>query len=375
LLGGLLVLSRLDAAIFVPFLILAPLWQRRKKAPWRALVAPALLAVGVFIVVLLPSILWNWLTFQTLTPISGTAKMRMARLAAERAFGGWTPAFWQRALVTWWESVRLSHAMGLVWWWTRLWPVTYERLEVVLWLLCLIPLLALLRPQKGSDELAAGSRLAGWLLPLWPLALLHLAVFSMLLWSFAEYNNWHYLPEIYLFAMWGALGISLLLDWGAGHFHLPQWVESVTVLLLVSWLAIGQARNIQSRIVAWAGGGNNAYYSGRTPLYESALWARENLPADALLAAWNAGIVGYFSGHQVINLDGVINNHELLRYYEQQRPIVEYLRQKGVRYVIDVTRTGQSDLPGLTTQDGEVIHRIPFRDGNSDQVVFRLGPE
>lgn len=39
-------------------------------------------------------------------------------------------------------------------------------------------------------------------------------------------------------------------------------------------------------------------------------WIDENLPEDAVLASWDAGVVGYFSHRSVINLDGVVNSLE-----------------------------------------------------------------
>ena len=39
-------------------------------------------------------------------------------------------------------------------------------------------------------------------------------------------------------------------------------------------------------------------------------WIAANLPPDAVLASWDAGVVGYFSERRVINLDGVVNSLE-----------------------------------------------------------------
>lgn len=42
----------------------------------------------------------------------------------------------------------------------------------------------------------------------------------------------------------------------------------------------------------------------------AALWVRENTSPDTVIASWDAGIIGYFSGRPVVNLDGVVNSFE-----------------------------------------------------------------
>jgi hypothetical protein len=37
-------------------------------------------------------------------------------------------------------------------------------------------------------------------------------------------------------------------------------------------------------------------------------WIDQNLPADAVLASWDAGVLGYFADRPVVNLDGVVNS-------------------------------------------------------------------
>jgi hypothetical protein len=42
----------------------------------------------------------------------------------------------------------------------------------------------------------------------------------------------------------------------------------------------------------------------------TALWVRDNMPADTVIASWDAGVIGYFSDRPVVNLDGVVNSFE-----------------------------------------------------------------
>ncbi len=74
-------------------------------------------------------------------------------------------------------------------------------------------------------------------------------------------------------------------------------------------------------------------YSHQAELLEAAYWVRDNVPEDEVAAGFNVGIVGFFSGRRVVNLDGVINNaaYDALL----QRDLFGLLRRAGVRYYVD----------------------------------------
>ncbi len=67
---------------------------------------------------------------------------------------------------------------------------------------------------------------------------------------------------------------------------------------------------------------------------EVALWARDDLPVDAVYGMADAGVFAYFSDRRTVNLDGLINNY---RYQDALRAgrVVEYLREKGIGYIFD----------------------------------------
>jgi hypothetical protein len=71
--------------------------------------------------------------------------------------------------------------------------------------------------------------------------------------------------------------------------------------------------------------------------YQAALWIRDNLPHEALIGAKNSGIYQYYSGHTVLNIDGKLND-EIVPVMER-RALLDYLRAKGVRYLVDREET------------------------------------
>jgi hypothetical protein len=70
--------------------------------------------------------------------------------------------------------------------------------------------------------------------------------------------------------------------------------------------------------------------------YQVSKWMANNIPEDHVIASWNAGQFGFFSNHNVINLDGLINNK---KYYDRvlkgNESLSNYLREKKVRYIVD----------------------------------------
>jgi len=56
-------------------------------------------------------------------------------------------------------------------------------------------------------------------------------------------------------------------------------------------------------------------------------------PLDGKIGAWNAGIVNYYQGGEVVNLDGLVNND--IYAYAIKDSSFDYLQKVNVRYIID----------------------------------------
>jgi len=63
-------------------------------------------------------------------------------------------------------------------------------------------------------------------------------------------------------------------------------------------------------------------------------WIDANLPSDAVLASWDAGVVGYYARRPVINLDGVANSKE---YYDAGRngTVGTFLSDRGLTGIVN----------------------------------------
>ena len=56
-------------------------------------------------------------------------------------------------------------------------------------------------------------------------------------------------------------------------------------------------------------------------------------PLDGRVGAWNAGIIGYYQGGTVVNLDGLVNDD--IYPYAVSNELPTYLKEKDIRYVVD----------------------------------------
>lgn len=98
-------------------------------------------------------------------------------------------------------------------------------------------------------------------------------------------------------------------------------------------------------------------YNWHSAAYQAALWARAHVPGDAVMAMSDAGVFGYFSGHRVINLDGVVNT---LGYQDtiRDQKWVDYLHSRNVTYIV------KHDFGDIDYDDKVDIHsydRVSYR--------------
>lgn len=105
-------------------------------------------------------------------------------------------------------------------------------------------------------------------------------------------------------------------------------------------------------------------------------WIDGNLPAESVLASWDAGVVGYFSHRHVVNLDGVVNSMEFDRARRTGQTGV-FLSERGVGWIVNHGHPVDGDDPdifrfvdrtwGGPTADGlTLVESWPFRySGNT----------
>ncbi len=257
----------------------------------------------------------------TFMPISGMAKSHYA----VQHFNGYG---WLTSLVghtLWWLSIQSRPIIDLIS------SVFLDRplldpltLAVVLTaiLLTLWTAYRILR-QSGQDR--PQFELARFLGLIWLFGALHVGLVVATIGHFSHVTQHYYAWLMITWLLWGALLFHHLVS-SIQPELVRRIVLSVAVLgfgALHSWVALSRFRqeippNINNR---------------RSQI---ATWINQNLPGEARIGAWNAGVLGYFSDRPVVNLDGLANDLEYLRHLQNGASIHDYLRKEGITYLVDV---------------------------------------
>ncbi len=149
---------------------------------------------------------------------------------------------------------------------------------------------------------------------------------AYILFMFAYYTFYHRASHWrYFYSMLIVLiPLALTLLYG---FQLSAWRQSRLRFAVLSLVALYLSAAAYVLII------RQHSYPHQIQMLQAARWMKSNLPEDARVGAFNAGIYGYWSGRQVVNLDGVVNN-EILEVFQQQR-LGEYVQEKGIDYLVD----------------------------------------
>jgi len=158
--------------------------------------------------------------------------------------------------------------------------------------------------------------------------------------------TWYYAPGLVTLTILAAGGISQIKRRIIGKTGSNQMSRWMTVFLVLA--AFESCGYLTSKILR----GRNR---NQTDMYVVAQWIRENIPNEARMAAWNAGVYGWYSGHTVINLDGLINN-DIAPIRKRGDTVGDYLNEKNIEYVVDVARNMKKHIPEWPEDRYEVIH-------------------
>jgi hypothetical protein len=130
---------------------------------------------------------------------------------------------------------------------------------------------------------------------------------------------YYFLPLSIMIAGSLALGVDII---ARGFGKTGKW------LLLT--LSMGFALNYMI-------GGYNQWRKGIYPwqydMYQAAYWLAGNTQSTERSGAFNSGIIRYYSGRKVVNLDGVVNPmaFRAIRSYK----LGEYIKNNGIKYIVD----------------------------------------
>lgn len=382
---GLGFLARIDEFFWIAIaslVLLGPLLARRRAGVGK-LIAYCL----PMMVIVLPFLLSNWLTFHHLFPVSGAVKrfQMVSWLTANYgsvfhpSFLGLVAATTLQQLVQW-----LGYISAPFWSLPVLIALAGRefdeasilgfrgRLTVVL-LIGAVLLLAgflwrrRLTIQRYGQALRSPSSVRS-LTELWPFlvfTLVHYASYAFLFYTQIGYaDKWYFIPEY--------LTTLILVVWMTDRLFLrsPRLIAGLTVVAV--WLSLG----FYGRFFTLSAGPFNRDYRSPTitaTKIEAAAWVNANLPADAIIGTWNAGLVGYLIDRPVVHLEGLVNDYEHLERTVKPRRTLDYLREEGITYLADYEGAPGDQLTtfyGIPLSDLEKIFDRP--GGTTVFYVFRL---
>lgn len=159
-------------------------------------------------------------------------------------------------------------------------------------------------------------RLTAWLVPASFLTGLIYGIFL------TDFQIWHFgQPGMVLFIIGFAWGITALRHARAVRLHWnPKYVAAALCALALGLLTLFTLHPPE-------------LYPWQRDVYRSQVRFEMEVPRDAAIGSFNAGIPGYFSDRRVVNLDGLVN-HAAVGYWREGR-FDRYLRDAGIDYVAD----------------------------------------
>lgn len=295
--SGLLFLTRTDGLIMLSFLWLGYLlmhyFSRPTQAPRFALaVQETAYMIGASAPFGLGYVAWNLATFEHVLPISSSLKSTFPdpKFDLSRVLG----------LEWFYLSGGLMVAYGIVYVWHRRWSTK-------------------------SDTLAHS------VVAMTPGVLINLSFIALFVdWAaLANQLVVVVVPTAITIALFVELALNSLSKW-------QQWTPRLAVVPVI--LAVGLVAGYQA--VRF----HNQEYNpaGAYGMYRIVRDMAKIVPDDAVFAYTDSTVLGYFSGHHTINLDGLVNNWEFQDYLHSNR-FPEYAERMGIDYI--VTRWSPNDDP------------------------------
>lgn len=301
---GLLVLTRIDASIFVAVFVGWHFMTEVRRKPVSAL-TQAMTMGGLALLISAPWWIYSYTTFGSVMPTSGTAQQAFDVSMLRWRWIGW--AFGVDSMPTLWlgrfdetfhngilpSLFRAAVALGLIVWLARLW---IHR-----------------APSENHVATIRTWRFAALLATALGLLSLYYGLTFIAYWFYYRYL----FPVALLSTVAIAWGVAGWVDAGSGQRR--GWVAAVAACVLISPTVISaiMAQNGQTLHV-------------QTVYWEQLALIDQDVPRDDYVAAGQAGTLGYFRPH-VVNVDGKVNR-EVVNHQER---MWDYLREHDVRWFAD----------------------------------------
>lgn len=300
-------LSRLDTIFIVcSFLVVQAALGVRTRDGWHA-VLPAVRSGIAFTLVTSPYLIVNQVYFGSIVPVSGVKKTAFSTGVLGNLHALFNNMF-----------VAAANKLGVATWMVGLGVAT---VAVAGLLICLRP--------RGRAFLASAGR--GGVLVALACGVIARGVYMLVFVEEYTHVPWYWVPDYVLAAL--AVGIvltSVTRQLRKDPFSGPKALFALTAVVFVVgcvYLIEDATSNRISNLIE----------------YRTAIWVRDNIPEDKLLAMHDSGVLAYFSERDVIPLNGLITDRPTMEKLRRGR-YREVLDQFGVDYYVRLM-DGHTDVP------------------------------
>lgn len=113
-------------------------------------------------------------------------------------------------------------------------------------------------------------------------------------------------------------------------------------------------------------------YPHQRSMLEAAYWVKKNLRENESAGAFNSGIMGFFSGKHVVNLDGSINNSAFAAI--RKKELLYYMYREGISYYLDFDPLMMRDYgPFLGDREGR-MRMVPVGEIDAPDIRWNKCP-
>jgi hypothetical protein len=197
-------------------------------------------------------------------------------------------------------------------------------------LVCLLIVVASwLSPTYRRPSFAANHGIDAWILIL---AIAHISRTAFSAFSLHPLydESWYYIPGLLLLALAGPLLLNRgFLLWRLAvkqprlELRRHENLAGVAAALFTLWYL-----NPLALIEKGHGDWRNDWVAAS---YHGVQWTNAHLPDNAIIGSADSGIVGYFSTHRVVNLDGLMNSSQFLTAVKDQS-VEAWIKRSGIDY-------------------------------------------
>lgn len=354
LLMGLLFLARTDNVFFIGafWLAVVAFTERGQRLKRGTLMAAAAAALAV------PWVAYNWLAFGSPIQVSGLSIPYVHHvLYRPEDHGGLFPTLYglKQFAVMLYEGLRGE--------------IGYSRL--ISFPAVGLSLLIFALAWRKDGVMPRGMRRAVLVLGGLGLAsLAHLFVHSAIRWY---PRPWYFDQLLVLLPLVFALTLAVLERWEQSRVpdsRGPQRLGALVVAMLTALAALQTTLSVRTL--------SRGEWPWAMEMLDSARWLRHNTGKDDVAAAFNAGIIGYYSDRRVVNLDGAVNNaaYDALR----RKDLLGLMRQAKVTRYLDFEPMMLSQFRPFLGPLAQRVRMRPLRRfqsawagwGNSHIQIFAL---